>query len=1159
MKSRSMLPLGGWCCILLLLCCTVSCNRRTASLQEQLDSLNQRAYSLRYTNIDSVRALTHEACELAGGCDEYAMLNLAYVAYQQMDYWQVDSLLTAVYRRSHNQVYLLCADVMMMKMTQRIDDGVTFFRAKRSAEMRMARIEEEQDDMNDVERQLFTYGRSEYYIVLSTYYYYQEQYDLATEAIDEVGAMNLQRSDVAQWIYYNYMLGSGGLIQDNDPKRLTLTEFDHLVLTYSFSRRLGYIYFEANALQSLAMMYEENSELIEQYRYDDYNMLEAQNMSWADDDLALAMCNHAIYLFKTYDDLYQTASAYRSCGELCFDRGDYDESIENYAMALHYVNLHHTKYYETTDTLMLFDPDSPNTCAEVGWLQDPYVLTIPEWIASIRQQLSLAYSAVGDKPASDYNRNAYLDILMNTDQNEELEARNLELRREARAIIIRLSVALLAMVLMLVAALLARRRLRERTSALVVRLKRLKAGEEVHPDVAALDEECSELQELLQVSRHNLKVNKESNVEDRAKVTLVYAILPFLDRIWAEVSKMKRKGKIEDFSRQYITELVDEIERHNEVLTEWIKIRQGELSLHITTVSLQRLFSIVRDGHYSFDQKGISLQVEDTEAKVKADEALTLFMINTLADNARKFTPEGGTVKLQTQETDDYVEVQVLDNGCGISPEEVEAINSGKLWLTHDIPVLGENNHDEGGGSKGFGFGLMNCHSIIEKYKKHSAIFNCCIFGVRSQESKGSLFFFRLPRVMTCLAALLLSFTCMAQTAELYDSVYQCNIEGRYSEALQYGDTALTEVDERIELYSADTDVMPFEIEAYLQGDTLDYQLLMGLRNELALTALALNDWELYHYNNNIYTQLQKYVNQDDSLPAYCEQLEQFQHTARLLLAFIIIFAIVALLLIRRAFGTQIVGEQKVTRLIDTYIDEQRREREHSIAMTRDALAKSQYEESQVYVQNQILDNCLSAIKHESMYYPSRIHQLTESMGDEDIDKLDELVSYYHHIYSILCSQADEQLGKPSFKRQTLSVDNVFGIMRNSFQRIVKDEPSMELDVQTAEAHVLGDAVLLSALFDNLLRWTMKGTKKLTAQARVTNRFVDIAIHNPDITPSEQELQDIFHPAVDKIPMLVAKQIIREHDIYCGNPGLRLYALTDEGGGYAIHFTLLKK
>ena len=35
------------------------------------------------------------------------------------------------------------------------------------------------------------------------------------------------------------------------------------------------------------------------------------------------------------------------------------------------------------------------------------------------------------------------------------------------------------------------------------------------------------------------------------------------------------------------------------------------------------------------------LEIEPTKALVKADKALTLFMINTLAENARKYTPEG--------------------------------------------------------------------------------------------------------------------------------------------------------------------------------------------------------------------------------------------------------------------------------------------------------------------------------------------------------------------------------------------------------------------------------------------------------------------------------------------------------------------------------------
>lgn len=59
---------------------------------------------------------------------------------------------------------------------------------------------------------------------------------------------------------------------------------------------------------------------------------------------------------------------------------------------------------------------------------------------------------------------------------------------------------------------------------------------------------------------------------------------------------------------------------------------------------------------------------------VKADRALTLFMINTLAENARKYTPEGGTVKVYAHAADAYVEISVEDNGRGISAEDIAHI-----------------------------------------------------------------------------------------------------------------------------------------------------------------------------------------------------------------------------------------------------------------------------------------------------------------------------------------------------------------------------------------------------------------------------------------------------------------------------------------------------
>ena len=108
-------------------------------------------------------------------------------------------------------------------------------------------------------------------------------------------------------------------------------------------------------------------------------------------------------------------------------------------------------------------------------------------------------------------------------------------------------------------------------------------------------------------------------------------------------------------------------------------------------------------------------------------------MVNTLADNARKFTEKGGKVTITSTEAPDYVEIAVSDTGCGLTEEEQQHIFDHK-------PI-----HDQKDSSS-HGFGLMNCKGIINKYKKISQIFAICEIGVESKKGKGSRFFFRLPK-----------------------------------------------------------------------------------------------------------------------------------------------------------------------------------------------------------------------------------------------------------------------------------------------------------------------------------------------------------------------------------------------------------------------------
>lgn len=233
-------------------------------------------------------------------------------------------------------------------------------------------------------------------------------------------------------------------------------------------------------------------------------------------------------------------------------------------------------------------------------------------------------------------------------------------------------------------------------------------------------------------------------------MAIVNGIHPYIDRIINEVHKLTEKGFIHDErikaeKYQYMDELVTTINEYNDILALWIKMKQGSLSLNIETFGLNELFDLIRKGSRAFEMKQQQLEVTPTDAYVKADKALTLFMINTLAENARKYTPKGGNVKVYARPTEEYVEISVEDSGYGLSEEDVTRIIGEKLYNSQEIGMLDAADREELRKNKGSGFGLMNCKGIIEKYRKTNEVFKVCLFNVESTLGKGSRFYFRLP------------------------------------------------------------------------------------------------------------------------------------------------------------------------------------------------------------------------------------------------------------------------------------------------------------------------------------------------------------------------------------------------------------------------------
>lgn len=458
--------------------------------------------------------------------------------------------------------------------------------------------------------------------------------------------------------------------------------------------------------------------------------------------------------------------------------------------------------------------------------------------------------------------------------------------------------------------------------------------------VTALSDERIQLEKQRYIYEQHIAGNKRQNLIKKACMAIVNGINPYIDRILNEVHKLTERGYIDDEKikrekYQYIDELVTTINEYNDILALWIKMKQGSLSLNIETFSLNELFDLLGKGRRAFDMKKQTLEIEPTTAMVKADRALTLFMINTLAENARKYTPEGGTIKVYARTTDTYVEISVEDNGRGISEEDVARIVSEKVYDSHAIGMKNAADPEELKENKGSGFGLMNCKGIIEKYKKTNDLFRVCIFNVESELGKGSRFYFRLPTgvrkaigVLLCLLLPMGVVSCLHEpmpaamlqegdslvvatdsayedlldaASDYANAAYFANVDEEYEFALQYIDSAIMLLNEHYEKYARPDrphrymklvgEGTPAEITWWNELFDSDYHVILDIRNEAAVAYLALKQLDAYSYNNSAFTDLYKLQGEDQTLEGYCRLLERSNtnKTVGIILCFVLL------------------------------------------------------------------------------------------------------------------------------------------------------------------------------------------------------------------------------------------------------------------------------
>lgn len=1133
------------------------------------DRLNEISYAYHYRNLDSTRVYAERALKSSDGYDAgkaEALNNLVFVSIAKMDYGNAYRLLDSITKITDNQIELLVADIYYMRLCQRESRNKEFYDYHGKASQRIKRINEEKNILNGHLKRRMTYADTEFNIVTSTYYYYVGLEQLSAKALSEISPEGEIRTDTAQLLAYYYNIGSGGMLTGGTQEEIYQQEFDYLLSCYIIAKRSRYIFWEANALQAI-------SEHLQVARY--RNRLIADNMpsvrlintdNMPDSLIAGNLAQRSLELFKEYGDVYQTAGVYRTLAQCYWLINDYPSAI---------------------------------ICLDKALNENKAMEQAPNLIASVREQLSVVYSAMDDKPNSDYNRNLYLDMQEHTRQDMALEARAEQLGRSS-VILNRMITAIVIMIITVLVLLYIFDRLRARRyngdflRSLLEPLKEWQRRNSVY--MKKLEEHYEAACEEYSIKRTDVIKNKRRNLEQRAKISLVNGITPFVDRIINEINLLKRENDGEDIKREryeYIRELTDKINDYNTVLTEWIQLKQGELRLQIETFRLNDLFDIVRKNSMSFRLKGIEFTVEETGVNIKADKILTLFMINTLADNARKFTGKGGKVRVSSLPTEKYVEISVTDTGIGIGKEKL-----ARLFDRNPIRNGVENMRR----TMSHGFGLINCMGIINKYRKTSRLFDVCMIAAESVEGRGSRFFFRLPvgivKMLACLLISSVSFplqakenvtTTLGKAASFADSAYFCNINAEYGKTLSFADSCRkylnkhyldSHPENRKILMKQEGDITETapEIQWFQNGVNTDYDIIMSIRNESAVAALALHQWSLYRYNNKVYTQLFKEVTADWHLGEYCRIMQVSESNKNvaiviLLLLFFMIFPSYYFLYYRHYLYYRFCVEQvrRINGILldDTGPDRKLEEirkiktdrfpkdlldivvqitdalknsvgiymtRQTDIELVEDESRRAQYEKERLYVCNNVLDNCLSTLKHETMYYPSRIRQLIDS-PDKDMDSITELAAYYKELYTILSMQA---------MRQVESVKATCRPIRLS--EIMEDTDS--------DTVVLGDEDMLAYLFEILQK--INGKERIHASLQGEDgRYVKIRIRMTALKLTAERCAGLFYPTSENLPYLLCRQIIRDTGEASNMRGCGIIAEPTENG-VGITITLAK-
>ncbi|MDR9403738.1 MAG: histidine kinase [Halothece sp. Uz-M2-17] len=244
--------------------------------------------------------------------------------------------------------------------------------------------------------------------------------------------------------------------------------------------------------------------------------------------------------------------------------------------------------------------------------------------------------------------------------------------------------------------------------------------------------------EIFHLKQENQELNEQIRFKDQVLAMLAHDLRNPLTAasIALETLELTDQNpdpqRVEKIKKQIFKQAQTQFRIMNRMITDILQTARGknaELQIHPQKLNLQTLGDeILEQFEETFARKSLCVKKDLPQdvPDAHADQELIRQVWVNLLDNAVKYTPDEGTIKVSIlHRTSQKIQVTVCDDGPGIPPEQREQIFEGHVRLKRDEA------------KEGYGLGLSLCRQVVRAHYGQ--------IWVDSDANRGSCFHFTLP------------------------------------------------------------------------------------------------------------------------------------------------------------------------------------------------------------------------------------------------------------------------------------------------------------------------------------------------------------------------------------------------------------------------------